>query len=468
MSSSGFRTEKDSMGEMKVPVDALYAAQTQRAVENFSISGSGIPEAMVKALGLVKSSSAKANNQLGLLDDEKAKVIQEAAEEVISGKLLSQFVVDVYQTGSGTSSNMNANEVIATRAKTIGREAGLGEDFQVHPNDHVNMGQSSNDVFPTAMHVALAQALTGDLIPALEELRVSLAEKKDAFNDLIKTGRTHLQDATPMTLGQEFSGYERQVEQSIWRIQRSLTSIFELPLGGTAVGTGLNTHPEFPKLAIAEISRRTGLPFFEAINHFEAQASKDGYLEMSGQLKTVACSLAKIANDIRWLASGPRCGIGELAIPSVQPGSSIMPGKVNPVIAESTLMVCARVIANDGVTTIGNLMGSTFELNVMMPVMGEAMIESVQLLAAASRNFSRKCVQGIEPNKETLHALAEASIATCTALAPIIGYDKAADLAKKAFNTGKSLREVAEQEKVLPKAELDKVLDLMSMTKPGV
>jgi fumarate hydratase, class II len=462
MNPAEYRTEKDSMGEMRVPVNALYAAQTQRAVENFTISGTGIPERMVVALGLVKAAAAKANNQLGLLDDERAKAIQDAAEEVITGKLLSHFVVDTYQTGSGTSSNMNANEVIATRARQL-----AGGALDIHPNDHVNMGQSSNDVFPTAMHVALAQALASELVPSLEELRSTLADKKDSFDELIKTGRTHLQDATPMTLGQEFSGYERQIEQSIWRIQRSLTSVFELPLGGTAVGTGLNTHPDFPRIAIAEISRRTGLPFFEAINHFEAQAAKDGIVEMSGQLKTVACSLAKVANDIRWLASGPRCGIGELAIPSVQPGSSIMPGKVNPVIAESTLMVCARVIANDGVMTIGNLMGSSFELNVMMPVMGHAIIESVGLLSAASRNFSAKCVQGIEPDKERLHALAEASIATCTALAPKIGYDKAADLAKKAFSTGKPLRQVAEEEQVLPKEELDQVLDLMNMTKPG-
>jgi fumarate hydratase class II len=463
MDKGTFRVEKDSMGEMQVPVEALYAAQTQRAVENFRISGASIPEGLIRALGMVKASAAKANNDLGLLDDARAKAILAAAEEVIAGNLSDHFVVDVYQTGSGTSSNMNTNEVIATRARQI-----AGNDLLIHPNDHVNMGQSSNDVFPTAMHIAVAQALATGLVPSLEELRGALAEKKEAFNDIIKTGRTHLQDATPMTLGQEFSGYERQIEQSIWRVQRSLTSIFELPLGGTAVGTGLNTHPEFPRLAIQEITRRTSLPFFEAINHFEAQAAKDGFVEMSGQLKTIACSLSKVANDIRWLASGPRCGIGEISIPSVQPGSSIMPGKVNPVISESTLMACARVIANDGVMTVGSLMGGTFELNVMMPVMAQAILESVSLLAASSVNFSRKCVVGIEPNVERLHELAEASIATCTALAPKIGYDKAASLAKKAFETGKSLRQVAEEEKVLPKEELDLVLDLMSMTKPGV
>jgi len=460
---SEFRTEKDSMGEMQVPAEAYYAAQTQRAVENFQISGSPIPEALVSALGMVKGAAAKANKDLGLLDEERANAIILAADEVASGALTSQFVVDVYQTGSGTSSNMNANEVIARRAKEL-----ASSDIDIHPNDHVNMGQSSNDVFPTAIHIALAHALTSKLIPSLEELRVELSKKAESFMPLIKTGRTHLQDATPMTLGQEFSGYERQIEQSIWRIQRSLTSVFELPLGGTAVGTGLNTHPDFAKTAIQELSRRSALPFFEALNHFEAQASKDGLVEMSGQLKTVACSLAKIANDIRWLASGPRCGIGEISIPSVQPGSSIMPGKVNPVIAESTLMVCARVIGNDGVMTVGSLMGSSFELNVMMPVMAQAVLESVQLLSAACINFTRKCVVDIEPNEERLHALAEASIATCTALAPKIGYDKAAALAKKAFESGKPLRQVAMEEAVLPKEELDQVLDLMSMTRPGV
>ncbi|HMO16859.1 MAG TPA: class II fumarate hydratase [Oligoflexia bacterium] len=461
--AEGFRIEKDSMGEMKVPVSAYYGAQTQRAVENFPISGEPIPESLVKAIGLVKLCSAKANLGLGLLDEPRANAIISACEEVVSGNFTDHFVVDVYQTGSGTSSNMNANEVIARRAKEL-----AGEGVEIHPNDHVNMGQSSNDVFPTAIHVAVAQALTQNLIPALNYLKDSLSAKANEYINVLKTGRTHLQDATPMTLGQEFSGYERQIEQSIWRIQRSLTSILELPLGGTAVGTGLNTHQNFPAQAIQHLSSRTGLPFFEALNHFEAQAAKDGLVEMSGQLKSVAISLSKIANDIRWLASGPRCGIGELALPSVQPGSSIMPGKVNPVIAESTLMACARVIANDGVMTVGGLMGSTFELNVMMPVMAHSILESISLLSAATLNFSKKCVEGLEANKVRLHDLAEASIATCTALAPRIGYDSAAKLAKKAFESGKSLRQVAEEENVLPKEELDAILDLMSMTRPGV
>ncbi len=458
------RLEKDSMGEMKVPAKAYYGAQTQRAVENFPISGESLSKEIISALALVKLVAAKANHSLGLLDEARAKSIILASDEIFQGGLLSEFVVDVYQTGSGTSSNMNANEVIARRAGELIED----KEVKIHPNDHVNMCQSSNDSIPTAIHIAVARAITENLLPALELLRTTLVAKTEEFSDILKTGRTHLQDATPMTLGQEFSGYERQVEQSIWRIQRSLTSIFELPLGGTAVGTGLNTHENFPRTAISEIATITGLPFFEALNHFEAQGSKDGLVEMSGQLKCVATSIFKIANDIRWLSCGPRCGIGELSIPSVQPGSSIMPGKVNPVIIESLLMVCARVIGNDSVVTSGNIMGSAFELNVMMPVMGQSLLESIRLLANGVKNFSEKCVKDIVANKERLESLAEASIATCTALAPIIGYDKSADLAKKAFLSGKSLRAVAKEEAVLPDDELDKALDLMSMTKPGL
>lgn len=461
---SDFRIEKDSMGEMKVPAKAYYAAQTQRAVENFPISGEPVSKEIISAFGLVKLAAARANNALGLLDDERCEAIVNASVEISEGALLSEFPIDVYQTGSGTSSNMNTNEVVARRAGEILNKA----DVKIHPNDHVNMSQSSNDTFPTAMHIAVAKSITASLLPALEQLRTSLSKKSEEYMEILKTGRTHLQDATPMTLGQEFSGYERQIEQSIWRVQRSLTSIFELPLGGTAVGTGLNTHPDFPRTAISELSKVTGLPFFEAINHFEAQAGKDGLVEMSGQLKTIATSIAKVANDIRWLSCGPRCGFGELSIPSVQPGSSIMPGKVNPVIIESLLMVCARVIGNDSVVTLGNIMGSAFELNVMMPVMGQSILESIRLLSTGVKNFAEKCVDGIEANKERLESLAEASIATCTALAPIIGYDRSAELAKIAFKTGKSLRQVAKEEKVLPDEELDRVLDLMSMTRPGL
>lgn len=457
------RTEKDSMGEMQVPQSALYAAQTQRAVENFPISQLRIPSSMVHALGYIKSSAAEANQALGLLDTEIAEAVMHAANEVAAGEHDAHFVVDIFQTGSGTSSNMNANEVIATRASQL-RSSGE----KVHPNDHVNMSQSSNDVFPTAIHIAVVLRLQQALLPALAQLRDSLAKKETEFAPLVKTGRTHLMDATPITLGQEFSGYRAQVEYAKERIERTMQSVLELPLGGTAVGTGLNTHPEFAQRAIASIAKKTGHPFVEARNHFEAQAAKDALVELSGQLKTIACSFAKIANDIRWLGSGPRCALGELQIPSVQPGSSIMPGKVNPVISESVLMVVAQVIGNDAAVTVGGHSGGVFELNVMMPVMAHNILESIDLLASSAKNFAEKCVDGIEPNSQRLAELAEASIATCTALAPRIGYDRAAALAKKAFETGKPLRQVAHEEKVLEPDELDRVLDLMSMTKPGV
>jgi fumarate hydratase class II len=458
-----FRVEKDSMGEMQVPNDAYYGAQTQRACENFPISGIRIPRSMIAALGLIKQSAAEINLEIGLLDKDITGAIVKATQEVCEGKLDAHFVVDIFQTGSGTSSNMNANEVIARRAKEI-----LENAKNVHPNDHVNMGQSSNDVFPTSIHIAVALELTNKLIPALKVLESSLAKKQTEYAKIVKTGRTHLQDATPITLGQEFGGYKRQVEQSIERIKRSLVAILELPLGGTAVGTGLNTPEGFPAKVIARIAKNTGLKFFEAVDHFEAQSAKDGLVEMSGQLRTVACSLAKIANDIRWLASGPRCGIGEIQLASVQPGSSIMPGKVNPVIAESLLMVCAQVIGNDATVHVGGSTGSIFELNMMMPVMGNAILQSIELLSTSAVNFANKCVDGIEANVERLNDLAEASIAICTALAPKIGYDLAADLAKEAFKTGKPLRQVAKERKVLPDAELDKVLDLDSMTRPGL
>ncbi len=460
---AAFRVERDSMGEMQVPAEAYYAAQTQRAVENFPISGIGLPRPMVAALGVVKQCAARTNLALGLLDSNMAQVILQAAAEVESGSLDSHFVVDVFQTGSGTSSNMNSNEVIANRAKELSK----GE-LPIHPNDHVNMSQSSNDVIPTAMHVALASEISKSLVPALEQLRDSLAKKEKEFAGIVKTGRTHLQDATPITLGQEFSGYRAQIEQAIARVQRSLVTVLELPLGGTAVGTGLNTPPGFAEQAIAEIAKHTGLAFVEAKNHFEAQAAKDAVVEMSGQLKTIACSFSKIANDLRWMGSGPRCGLGELQLPEVQPGSSIMPGKVNPVIAESVLMVAAQVVGNDAAVTVGGHSGGVLELNVMMPMMAHNVLQSVALLSSSAKNLAERCVDGIEPNTERLNDLAEASIAICTALAPKIGYDKAAALAKKAFASGRPLREVAKEENVLPPDELDRVLDLMSMTKPGL
>lgn len=458
-----FRTESDSMGSMQVPLKAYYGAQTQRAVENFPISGIRFSRPMIAALGLVKGAAAETNKSLDILDAQKADAIIAAAQEVAEGKLDEHFVVDIFQTGSGTSSNMNSNEVIAFRA----RELASGE-VDIHPNDHVNNSQSSNDVIPTAIHIACAQEVTGRLLPALEQLHKSLAAKAKEFAPIVKTGRTHLQDATPITLGQEFGGYARQVELAIERVKRSLPSILELPLGGTAVGSGLNTHPEFAAKTIATIAKRTGLEFVEAADHFEAQASKDGLVEMSGQLKTIACSFSKIANDVRWLGSGPRCGIGEIALPEVQPGSSIMPGKVNPVIAESVLMVCAQVIGNDASVTVGGHSGGNFELNVAMPMMAHNILQSIELLATSAKNFAEKCVDGITPNVERLGELAEASIAICTALAPIIGYDSAAALAKKAFKTGKPLREVAREDAGLPEEELSKVLDLLRMTKPGL
>ncbi len=458
-----FRVEKDSMGEMKVPAGAYYAAQTQRAVENFPISGIRFSRPMIQALGLIKRSAATVNHGLGLLDEARAKAIIAAAEEVERGALDGEFVLDIFQTGSGTSTNMNANEVIASRAKELVR----GE-LSFHPNDHVNMSQSSNDVIPTAMHVAVALECERTLIPALKQLAKSLGTKVKQFEHIVKTGRTHLADATPITLGQEFSGYQSQVEQGIKRVQRSLTTILELPIGGTAVGTGLNTHPEFAQKVIAELNARTGLKFSETPNHFEAQAAKDAIVEMSGQLKTIACSFAKIANDIRWLGSGPRCGLGELLLPEVQPGSSIMPAKVNPVIAESVLMVAAQVIGNDAAVTIGGHSGGSFELNVMMPVMAHNILQSIALLSSSATNFAVRCVDGIEADEARLHHLAEANISTVTALAPKIGYDKAAQIAKEAHKTGATLRSVAAKHNVLPADELESALDLMAMTKPGL
>lgn len=459
--AEGFRTERDSMGEMQVPQAALYAAQTQRAVENFPISGLRIPRALIAALGMVKRSAAIANNKLGLLDEERLSAIVAAAEEVERGDLDQHFVIDIFQTGSGTSSNMNTNEVIANRAKQI-----TALDF--HPNDHVNMSQSSNDVIPTAIHIAVAREIHTQLVPGLQQLADSLAAKAKAFAGIVKTGRTHLQDATPITLGQEFSGYESQIRFSVERIERSLPSLLELALGGTAVGTGINTHPKFAATAIAEISRRSNLTFREARNHFEAQAAKDALVEMSGQLKTLACAMAKIANDIRWLGSGPRCGLGEIHLPEVQPGSSIMPGKVNPVICESVLMVVAQVIGNDAAVTNGAQSGSSFELNVSMPVIAHNVLQSVALLAASARNFASKCVDGIEPNRDRIAELAEANICTVTALAPMIGYDKAAAIAKEAYKTGETLRAVTRRHNVMSEAELDKALDLLAMTKPTI
>jgi fumarate hydratase class II len=460
------RIEKDSMGEMEVPVNALYGASTQRAVLNFPISQLKFPPIFIKALGIIKKAAAISNAELGLLDEKISKAIVSACDEVIDGKLNQHFVVDIFQTGSGTSSNMNANEVIANRAVEL--LGGLrGDKSIVHPNDHVNMSQSSNDIIPSSIHLATVVGIEEDLLPSMKLLADELTSKADEFKDVIKSGRTHLQDATPITLGQEFSGYATQVNFGIERVKSTLDRVRELAQGGTAVGTGLNTHPEFPQKVVEEISKISGVKTTEARNHFEAQGARDAIVELSGQLKTYACSLMKIANDIRWLAAGPRCSLAEIQLPEIQPGSSIMPGKVNPVVCESVMMVASQVIGNDACITTGGQHGN-FELNVMLPVIGYNILQSIEILASSSKNFKVKCIEGIKANREKCLEYAEASLATCTSLAPIIGYDAAAKIAKKAFAEGKTVREVAKAEKILEEDELNKALDLMAMTKPGV
>jgi len=443
--AESFRTERDTMGEMRVPADALYGAQTARAIENFPISGLRFGRPFVRALGLIKSAAARVNGEQGHLPADRTAAIERAAEEVVAGRHDGQFVVDIFQTGSGTSTNMNANEV-------IGHLAGA------HPNDEVNRGQSSNDVFPSALHIAAAESIHSELLPAMERLHRALARKADEFADVIKIGRTHLQDAVPMRLGQEFSGYARQVEAARERIASAVAGMYELALGGTAVGTGLNAPPGFAAAVIREIARRTGLPFVEARNHFEAQSAKDAVVFLSGALRTHAVALTKIANDIRWLGSGPRCGLGELQVPAVQPGSSIMPGKVNPVIAESVLMVCAQVIGYDAAIAWCGAAGN-FELNVMMPVMAYDLLESIVLLAAASRNFADRLVDGLEADRERAGAFVEQSLAMGTALVPEIGYEKAAALVKEAYRTGKTVREVAREQSGISELRLNELLD---------
>jgi fumarate hydratase class II len=467
-----FRSEKDSMGEMQIPADAYYGAQTGRAVENFPISNLRFNRGFISAMGLIKWAAAQVNHSMGILDEKRRGLLQQAAQEVINGNLDKEFVVDIFQTGSGTSTNMNTNEVIAGRANEIAGGAGgatgkRGGKDPIHPNDHVNQQQSSNDVIPTAMHISAAVAIKETLVPALAHLEAALNEKSKRFDDVVKIGRTHLQDATPIRLGQELSGYCAQASKSVERANRAIAALHELPLGGTAVGTGINSHPDFARQAIAIIAKKTGIPFVEASNHFEAQASKDGIVEASGLLKTIAISLTKIANDIRWLASGPRCGIGEITIAATQPGSSIMPGKVNPVMSEMVLQVAARVIGNDAtVAFAGSGLGSTFELNVMMPVMAYALLESIELLATAARVFADRTVTGLDANRERCESLVEQSLAMCTSLAPLIGYDKAADIAKESFKTGKTVRQVALERNVASEGELNKALDPRRMTTP--
>lgn len=466
MTTPATRIEKDSMGEMPVPADALYGATTQRAVLNFPISGYRFSRSYLRALGLVKLSAARANQELGKLTAEQARFIEAAAEEMIAGGLDAHFPIDIFQTGSGTSTNMNANEVLANRASQIAGEP-IGSKRPVHPNDQVNMGQSSNDVIPTAIHVAAGEVLQNDLLPALEELHAALDEKAHEFWDVIKIGRTHLMDATPVRLGQEFAGYAKQIQKGQERVASALRAVEELPLGGTAVGTGLNCHPDFPRLAIAHLSERTKISFREAADHFEAQSAKDGIVEASGQVKTVAVSLFKIANDLRWLSSGPRCGIGEIALPATQPGSSIMPGKVNPVMCEALMQVCAQVFGGDATITWAAAAGSSFELNVMMPVLAHHFLENVRILANAVRAFTEKCVRGVTANEARCKELVEYSMAMVTSLAPILGYDRAAEIAKESAKTGRTVREICREQQVLPVAELEAALDPIEMTKPG-
>ena len=459
------RIESDSMGEMQVPSAAYYGAQTARAIENFPISEIRFPPNFIRALALIKQHAAAVNCELGLLTAEKSAAIQAATREVIEGKWQAQFPLDIFQTGSGTSTNMNANEVIANRAaELMGLKPG---GKSVHPNDDVNRCQSSNDVIPSAIHIAVWEGLVRDLVPALGELTDTLEKKASEFDDVLKIGRTHLQDATPIRLGQEFSGYARQIELAAMRIKALDVSLTELALGGTAVGTGINAHPEFAKRTIAKISQDTGLSFREAKNHFSAQASIDGCVAAASALKGVALSFIKIANDIRWMGSGPRCGLGELRLPATQPGSSIMPGKVNPVMCEMVIQVGAQVLGNEAVVAFSATQGF-LDLNTMLPVVARNLLESISILSNASRIFSRRCVAGIEADVEACAENIEQSLAMCTALAPEIGYDKAAKIAKTAYETGRTVREVAIETSGLSKKRLDELLDPRSQTEPGL
>jgi fumarate hydratase class II len=454
---SEFRIERDSMGEVKVPEDALYAAQTQRAVDNFPISRIKMPSALIRALGLIKKAAAEVNCNLGLLDQKISNAIQQAASDVAKGKYDEQFPIDLFQTGSGTSSNMNANEVIATLASKIAAE-------KVHPNDHVNMGQSSNDIIPTAIHVAAYIETSKELLPSLEYLLAAITKKAKSYDSIVKTGRTHLMDAMPVRVSQEMSGWASQIKHGIERVKSSLPRIAELAQGGTAVGTGINAHPEFAERIAKKLSQLTGLPFKKAANFFESLSSQDAVVELSGQLKTIATSLMKISNDLRWMNSGPIAGIAEIILPPLQPGSSIMPGKINPVIPEAVTMVCAQVIGNDVTVTIGGQSGN-FQLNVMLPVIAHNVLQSIELLASASRVLADKAIAGFTLNKEKIGNLVDKNPILVTALNPIIGYDKGAQIAKKAYAEGKTLKEVALEQTDLSKEELDKILDPVKLTK---
>jgi fumarate hydratase class II len=480
---SEHRIERDSMGEVRLPAQAYYGAHTQRAVENFPISGRTLPKELIHALGLVKLAAATVNRDLGklskkgtgserseapvpFLSDGQVEALLAACREVADGRFDDQFPIDVYQTGSGTSSNMNANEVIANRAVELAGGDRFSPVKPIHPNDHVNMGQSTNDVFPTAIHVAVAVAIRENLTPALSSAATVLAEKSRQWQDILKIGRTHLTDATPLSLGQEIGGFARQLERSVTRSATAIEALLELPIGGTAVGTGLNTHAEFGGRVCEVLAARTGIPFVEAADHFEANAQRDGLVECHGQLKTIAVTLFNVANNIRLLSSGPRCGFYEIKLPELQPGSSIMPGKVNPVLCESLMQVAARVIGNDQTISLCGAAGGQFQLNVMMPVMADAALESVRLMSGAVLAFTRLCLSGLEPNAEACQAAVENSLSLVTALNPLIGYEQAAALAKEAFRTGKTIRQLCLEKKILPEAKLNEALDPWRMTRP--
>ena len=462
---SHYRTERDSLGEVRVPADALYGAQTQRAVENFPISGIPFPRVFIRALGLIKGAAAAVNAELGLLGSHKAQAIQQAAEEVAEGKWDQHFPIDIFQTGSGTSTNMNANEVIANRATQIlGGEVG---SKLVHPNDHVNMGQSSNDVIPTAIHVSAYLEVQEVLLPALRHLHEVLQKRASELDDVVKTGRTHLMDAMPVRMSQEVGGWAYQVQQSVERIESCLPRLAKLALGGTAVGTGINAHPEFAPRVVTKLAERTGIPFVESDNHFAAQSAMDTATELSGHLKTTATALMKIANDLRWMNSGPIAGLGEIALPALQPGSSIMPGKVNPVICESMMMVCAQVMANDVAVSLGNQHGN-FQLNVMLPLVAHNLLQSITILGNAARVLADKAVAGFTVNRERIAEAVGKNPILVTALNPVIGYDRAAQIAKRAYAEGRSLKEVALEMTDLTEDQLDTLLDPRPMTEGGI
>lgn len=468
------RTEHDSMGDVLVPANAYYGAQTQRAVENFPISGLQLPSSMIHAMGRVKYACGKANHDLGKLtgsgktplNDAQVQAMLDAAKEVVAGQFDDQFPVDVFQTGSGTSSNMNVNEVISNRAIEIFGGDRFAEAKPIHPNDHVNMGQSTNDTFPTAIHVAVAVEIQNHLIPALTRLHDQLQDKAKQWDQIIKIGRTHLMDATPLRLGQEFGGFARQLALSIKRAQGALDAVLELPVGGTAVGSGINTHPEFGERVAKILAEDTGIPFVSALDHFEANAQRDGLVESHGQLKCVAQTLFNVANNIRWLGSGPRCGFFEVILPSRQPGSSIMPGKVNPVMCEALMQVGARVIGNDATVTMSGAAGGNFQLNIMMPVMAYTVLESIRLLADGTNAFVEFCIDGLEANVEACEASVEQSLSMVTSLNPLIGYEMASKLAKEAFGSGKTIRQLCLEQGVLPEETLREALDPMRMTEP--